>query len=176
MWRLGKSFRYPGDAILLHRLWRSVVREDNKIIIINLNCESPRPTSIEPASKEEILAAIIKFHNNKAPAWCNGVDQWTHQAGKTSISVTPLKKGDGIFHSDTETKAEVLNDQFYLVYTNSKENLTSLPNKWPIPHPTMPRIAFSLQESTNYSTTKECTNPQDQMRFKQDSCMNFQTI
>ena len=36
--------------------------EDNTLI--NLICESPSP--IVPASKEEILAAITKLHNNKA--------------------------------------------------------------------------------------------------------------
>ena len=37
--------------------------EDN--IITNLNCECP--SHIEPASIEEVLAAINKIHNNKAP-------------------------------------------------------------------------------------------------------------
>ena len=69
---------------------------------------------------------------------------WTYLNSKRQDSqgVAPITKRDGILHSDTENKAEVLNEQFHSVYT--EENLTSLPNKGRSPHPTMPRIAVNL--------------------------------
>jgi hypothetical protein len=38
-----------------------------------------------------------------------------------------LRKDDGFLYSDTETKAEILNDQFHSVYT--REDMTSMPEK-----------------------------------------------
>ena len=52
--------------------------------------------------------------------------------------VTPLRKDDGFLYSDTETKAEILNDQFYSVYT--REDMTSMPEKGQRPYPDMPDI------------------------------------
>jgi hypothetical protein len=41
-------------------------------------------------------------------------------------------------YSDTETKAEILNDQFHSVYT--REDVTSMPEKGQSPYPDMPDI------------------------------------
>jgi hypothetical protein len=54
------------------------------------------------------------------------------------IFFTPLRKDDGFLYSDTETKAEILNDQFYSVYT--REDMTSMPEKGQSPYPDMPDI------------------------------------
>jgi hypothetical protein len=53
-------------------------------------------------------------------------------------SFTPLRKDDGFLYSDTETKAEILNDQFHSVYT--REDMTSMPEKGQSPYPDMPDI------------------------------------
>ena len=44
-----------------------------------------------------------------------------------SNGVAPLKNNDGLLYSDTDTKADILNRQFYSVYT--KEDMTNIPNK-----------------------------------------------
>jgi len=57
--------------------------------------------------------------------------------------ITALKNKDGFLHSDTPTKAEILNNQFHSVYT--KEDLNNIPHKGQSPHQTMPAIHISLQ-------------------------------
>ena len=52
-----------------------------------------------------------------------------------SSGITTLKNKDGYLHSDTQTKAAILNSQFHSVYT--QEDLNSMPDKGPSPHPTM---------------------------------------
>ena len=65
---------------------------------------------------------------------------WSYLKGKRQDSqgVAPLKKPDGLLYSDTESKAEILNDQFHSVYTN--ENTADMPDKGPSPYSEMPRI------------------------------------
>ena len=41
---------------------------------------------------------------------------------------------------DTATRADILNDQFRSVYT--KEDMNTMPDTGPSPHPSMPRITF----------------------------------
>ena len=65
---------------------------------------------------------------------------WSYLKSKKQDSqgVTPLRKDDGFLYSDTETKAEILNDQFHSVYT--REDMTSMPEKGQCPYPDMPDI------------------------------------
>ena len=65
---------------------------------------------------------------------------WSYLKSKKQDSqgVTPLRKDDGFLYSDTETKAEILNDQFHSVYT--REDMTSMPEKGQSPYPDMPDI------------------------------------
>jgi hypothetical protein len=44
-----------------------------------------------------------------------------------STGVAPLKNKEGFIHSDTTSKAEILNEQFQSVYT--KENTSTMPDK-----------------------------------------------
>ena len=55
-----------------------------------------------------------------------------------SNAVSALKGPDGLLHSDTPSKAEILNNQFHSVYT--KENLSNIPSKGDNPHPLMDNI------------------------------------
>ena len=55
-----------------------------------------------------------------------------------SNGVSPLKGPDGLLHSDTSSKAEILNNQFHSVYT--KEDLSNMPSKGDSPHSTMDNI------------------------------------
>ena len=65
---------------------------------------------------------------------------WSYLKSKKQDSqgVTPLRKDDGFLYSDTETKAEILNDQFYSVHT--REDMTSMPEKCQSPYLDMPGI------------------------------------
>jgi hypothetical protein len=65
---------------------------------------------------------------------------WSYLKSKKQDSqgVTPLRKDDGFLYSDTETKAEILNDQFHSVHT--REDMTSMPEKGQSPYPDMPDI------------------------------------
>ena len=56
--------------------------------------------------------------------------------------VCPVINKDGFLQSDSSKKADILNDQFQSEYT--QENTSSIPNKGPSPHPSMPRIKIDL--------------------------------
>ncbi|KAK3094514.1 hypothetical protein FSP39_002723, partial [Pinctada imbricata] len=69
---------------------------------------------------------------------------WSYVKGKKqeSTGVAPLRSADGLIHSDSETKANILNSQFKSVYT--REDLTTLPDKGPSPYSEMPPITITL--------------------------------
>lgn len=54
---------------------------------------------------------------------------------KESTGMAPLKNKDGFQHSDTTSKAEILNEQFQSVYT--KENTSTMPDKGQNKYPSM---------------------------------------
>lgn len=56
------------------------------------------------------------------------------------VGVSSLLDGNGFLQSDTTARADILNDQFRSVYT--KEDMNTMPDKGPSPHPSMPRITF----------------------------------
>ncbi|VDI42580.1 Hypothetical predicted protein [Mytilus galloprovincialis] len=56
-----------------------------------------------------------------------------------SVGVSPLKDTDGLTYSESEKKANILNDQFSSVF-NTSEDIKTIPNKGKSPHPTMNRI------------------------------------
>jgi hypothetical protein len=67
---------------------------------------------------------------------------WSYMKSKKQDSqgVTPLRKDDGFLYSDTETKAEILNDQFYSVYRYTRKDMTAMSEKGQSPYPDMPDI------------------------------------
>ena len=68
---------------------------------------------------------------------------WSYLKSKRQDAqgVSPLRKADGLLYSDTESKAEILNEQFHSVYT--REDTTTMPEKGPSPYPEMPNIHVS---------------------------------
>lgn len=70
---------------------------------------------------------------------------WSYIKSKKqeSFGVAPLKNKDGFIHSDSKSKAEILNDQFCSVFT--EENMSCMPDKGPSPHPTMDRIIIQTK-------------------------------
>jgi hypothetical protein len=52
--------------------------------------------------------------------------------------VSRLKNKEGFIHSDTTSKAEILNEQFQSVYT--KENTSTMPDKGQSKYPSMKDI------------------------------------
>jgi hypothetical protein len=60
---------------------------------------------------------------------------WSYMKSKKQESqgVAPFRKDDGFLYSDTETNTEILNDQFYSVYT--REDITYMPEKGQSPFP-----------------------------------------
>jgi hypothetical protein len=74
--------------------------------------------------------------------------------------VTPLRKDDGFLYSDTETKAEILNDQFHSIYT--REDMTSMPENGQSPYPDMPDIHIGeagVLKLLNNITSHKATGP-----------------
>ena len=59
-----------------------------------------------------------------------------------SCGVAPLKK-DGMLISDSQGKANVLNDQFTSVFT--RDDPSHIPDLGPSPHPSMPRVVVTLK-------------------------------
>jgi hypothetical protein len=60
-----------------------------------------------------------------------------------SSGITSLKNKDGYLHSDTVSKADILNKQFHSVYT--KEDYANMPDKGPSPYPSMMKIKVNNQ-------------------------------
>jgi hypothetical protein len=60
-----------------------------------------------------------------------------------SSGITSLKNKDDYLHSDTVSKADILNKQFHSVYT--KEDHTNMPDKGPSPYPSMMKIQIVLK-------------------------------
>jgi hypothetical protein len=60
-----------------------------------------------------------------------------------SSGITSLKNKDGYLHSDTVSKADILNKQFHSVYT--KADYTNMPDKGPSPYPSMMKIQVNNQ-------------------------------
>ena len=58
-----------------------------------------------------------------------------------SSGVAPLRSTDGLIHSDSGTKANILNAQFKSVFT--KEDLSSMPDKGPSPYDAMDSITIT---------------------------------
>ena len=56
--------------------------------------------------------------------------------------VAPIKAKTGITHSDSATKANILNDQFSSVF-NKGEDPSTVPNMGPSPHPTVDNITVT---------------------------------
>ena len=56
--------------------------------------------------------------------------------------VAPLKAKTGITHSDSATKANILNDQFSSVF-NKGEDPSTIPDMGPSPHPTVDNITVT---------------------------------
>jgi hypothetical protein len=57
--------------------------------------------------------------------------------------VAPLKNKEGFMHSDTTSKAEILNEQFQSVYT--KENTSTMPDKGQSKYPSMEDIDINTK-------------------------------
>jgi hypothetical protein len=57
--------------------------------------------------------------------------------------VAPLKNKEGFIHSDTTSKAEILNEQFQSVYT--KENTSIMPDKGQSKYPSMKDIVINTK-------------------------------
>ena len=77
-----------------------------------------------------------------------------------STGVAPLKNEDGFIHSNSQSKAEILNAQFQSVYT--KEDLSSMPDKGPSPYPSMDNIVFNtrgVHKQLSQLNTRKATGP-----------------
>lgn len=57
-----------------------------------------------------------------------------------TTGVAPLRDIDGLTYSDGESKANILNQQFSSVF-NSDEDVSTIPDKGPSPHPAMENIS-----------------------------------
>ena len=68
------------------------------------------------------------------------------------------RKSDGILVTDTQDKANILNNQFQTVFTNERN--TNIPDKGPSPHPEMPHISIHnpgiLNLLSNLNPHKAC--------------------
>ena len=60
---------------------------------------------------------------------------------QNNCSVSSLKS-NGVLYSDNKNKADILNQQFASVFT--EENLSTLPNLGPSPHPHIPSIVVNV--------------------------------
>ena len=60
-----------------------------------------------------------------------------------ATGVAPLKNKEGFIHSDTTSKAEILNEQCQSVYT--KENTSTMPDKGQSKYPSMKDIVINTK-------------------------------
>ena len=78
------------------------------------------------------------LHKNPKRFW-----SYIKSRKQESSGITSLKNKDGYLHSDTVSKADILNKQFHSVYT--KEDYTNMPDKGPSPYPSMMKIQVNNQ-------------------------------
>ena len=89
-------------------------------------------------SKKKISESLER--KNSKPLWCYIKSK--HQDGN---GVSPLKE-NGQLHSDSRRKAEILNNQFCLVFTS--EDTTNIPKLPGPPNTKMPKFKITVQGVT----------------------------
>ena len=92
--------------------------------------------------QREIRLAHRNYVNNiiSPEAKQNPKKFWSFVKSKKqeASGVAPLRNLDGLVHSDPETKANILNNQFMSVFT--REDTNTIPDKGPSPYSAMPHI------------------------------------
>ena len=70
----------------------------------------------------------------------------SHLKGTDSLcsGVAPHKDDQGLIHTDSNNKANILNKQFSSVF-NKNEDLDSIPDKGPSPHPSIDDITMKQE-------------------------------
>ena len=91
---------------------------------------------------------------------------WSFLKGKKqeSSGVAPLRSTDGLIHSDSGTKANILNAQFKSVFT--KEDLSSMPDKGPSPYDAMDSITITAPGVESYCRIFSPTKPLDRTQYQ----------
>lgn len=119
-------------------------------------------------ANKEYMTDVICDKDNTKKFW-----SYIKSKGQEFIGVAPLKDKDGFLHSDNQSKANILNDQFKSVFT--KEDHTNLPDKGRSPFNTMEQINISERGVLKLLKTQKphkATGPDDIPAFILRSAAN----
>jgi hypothetical protein len=98
------------------------------------------------------------LHKNPKRFW-----SYIKSRKQESSGITSLKIKDGYLHSDTVSKADILNKQFHSVYT--KDDYTNMPDKGPSPYPSMMKIRSMMELWTMCSNSLHAIEVSDNVGF-----------
>ena len=129
---------HPWINTHLNRLTRKKNRAHKKAKRTHNKKDWVRYQKLKSTSQREIRLANEKYLQEVVCEDSKRFWSYIKHQKQDSSGVSPLKGTDGLMHSDTSSKAEILNNQFHSVYT--KEDLSNMPSKGDSPHPTMDNI------------------------------------
>lgn len=129
---------HPWIDTHLNRLTRRKNRAHQKARRTKNNRDRNRYNKLKTSCQREIRLAREKYLQEVISEDSKRFWSYIKHQKQDSSGVSPLKGPDGLLHSDTVSKAEILNNQFHSVYT--KEDLADMPSKGDSPHPSMNNI------------------------------------
>ena len=126
---------------------RRKLRAFNKAKRTSNPADWKRYRNIKAQTQRELRSAYRKYMNDVISTDLkeNPKRFWAAIKSKKqeSTGVSPLKNKGGFIHSDTTSKAEILNEQFQSVYT--KENTSTMPDKGQSKYPSMKDIVINTK-------------------------------
>ena len=162
--KTASRFTHPWIDTKLRRLAKRKIRAYKKAQRTGSPADWTRYRNLKTSTQREIRTS----HRNymKGMVTSDQKDKpkrfWSYVKAKKqeSTGVAPLKNEDGFIHSNSQSKAEILNAQFQSVYT--KEDLSSMPDKGPSPYPSMDSILFStkgVHKQLSQLNSRKATGP-----------------
>ena len=163
--KTASRFTHPWIDTKLRRLAKRKIRAYKKAQRTGSPADWTRYRNLKTSTQRKIRTS----HRNYMKAGMVTSDQkdkpkhfWSYVKAKKqeSTGVAPLKNEDGFIHSNSQSKAEILNAQFQSVYT--KEDLSSMPDKGPSPYPSMDSILFNakgVHKQLSQLNSRKATGP-----------------
>ena len=90
---------------------------------------------------DEYMKNVVspESNNNSKKFW-----SYIKSRKNDNTGVAPLKDEHGVLHTDSNSKADILNRQFSSVF-NKNENIDTIPDKGPSPHPNINQITINSE-------------------------------
>ena len=145
--KTASRFTHPWIDTKLRRLAKRKIRAYKKAQRTGSPADWTRYQNLKTSTQREIRTSHRNYMRGMVTSDQKDKPKrfWSYVKAKKqeSTGVAPLKNEDGFIHSNSQSKAEILNAQFQSVYT--KEDLSSMPDKGPSPYPSIDSILFNTK-------------------------------